>query len=59
MTEEIEASCAARGVQVLGRIPFDPAVVAAQIQGVPVVNLPQSPAAEAIRSIWRKMSAHL
>jgi len=59
MTEEIEASCAARGVQVLGRIPFDPAVVAAQIQGVPVVNLPQSPAAEAIRSIWLEMSAHL
>jgi MinD superfamily P-loop ATPase len=59
MTEEIEASCAARGVAVLGRIPFDPMVVAAQIQGIPVVSLPQSPAAEAIRSIWQEMSVRL
>lgn len=59
MTEEIEASCAARGVEVLGRIPFDPMVVAAQIQGVPVVSLPQSPAAEAIRTIWQGMSARM
>jgi MinD superfamily P-loop ATPase len=59
MTEEIEASCAARGVEVLGRIPFDPAVVASQIQGVPVVSNPKSPAGAAIREIWQGLSARL
>jgi len=59
MTEEIEASCAARGVEVLGRIPFDPAVVASQIQGVPVVSDPQSPAGAAIREIWQELSGRL
>lgn len=59
MTEEIEASCAARGVTVLGRIPFDPGVVASQIQGVPVVSNPQSPAGVAIREIWQELSGRL
>jgi MinD superfamily P-loop ATPase len=59
MTEEIEVSCSARGVEVLGRIPFDPAVVASQIRGVPVVSDAESPAALAIREIWKKMSARL
>jgi len=59
MTEEIEASCAARGVTVLGRIPFDPGVVASQIQGVPVVSNAQSPAGAAIREIWQELSVRL
>lgn len=59
MTEEIEASCAARGVEVLGRIPFDPSVVASQIHGVPVVSNAHSPAAVAIREIWQELSARL
>ncbi len=59
MTEEIEASCTARGVAVLGRIPFDPGVVASQIQGVPVVSNAQSPAGAAIREIWQELSGRL
>ncbi len=59
MTASIEAACAARGVEALGRIPFDPAVVACQIQGVPVVSDEQSPAAEAIRQIWHSVRVRM
>ncbi len=59
MTASIEAACAARGVEALGRIPFDPAVVACQIQGVPVVSDKQSPAAEAIRKILHSVRVRM
>ena len=55
MAETIEAACAQRGVEVLGRIPFDPIVVACQLQGIPVVCNEQSPAAAAIRKIWQDL----
>lgn len=57
MTATIEAACAARGVEVVGRIPFDPKVIACQIQGLPVVSDATSPAGVAIRAIWRDLSA--
>jgi MinD superfamily P-loop ATPase len=53
MAQTIESACAQREVEVLGRIPFDPVVVACQVQGVPVVCNEQSPAAAAIREIWK------
>ncbi len=53
MTANIEAACVACGVEVLGRIPFDPAVVACQIQGLPVASDHHSSAAAAIRQIWQ------
>ena len=55
MAATIEAACRERGVEVLGRIPFDPTVVACQIQGIPVVCNEHSPAAEAIRQIWQAL----
>jgi MinD superfamily P-loop ATPase len=55
MAETIETACAQRGVAVLGRIPFDPLVVACQVQGIPVVGNEQSPAAAAIRRIWQDL----
>jgi MinD superfamily P-loop ATPase len=55
MARTIESACAQREVEVLGRIPFDPAVVACQVQGVPVVCNEQSPAAAAIREIWKAL----
>ena len=57
MAATIEAACRERGVEVLGRIPFDPTVVACQIQGIPVVCNEQSPAATAIRQIWQALQA--
>ena len=55
MAETIEGACAQRGVEVLGRIPFDPIVVTCQVQGIPVVCNEQSPAAAAIRRIWQDL----
>lgn len=55
MAETIEGACAQRGVEVLGRIPFDPIVVTCQVQGIPVVCHEQSPAAAAIRRIWQDL----
>lgn len=52
MSAEIETVCKNRNVEVLGRIPFDPMVVACQIQGVPVTDSDISLAAYSIRSLW-------
>lgn len=57
MAASIEAACVERGVEVLGRIPFDPIVVESQVQGTPVVCNAQSPAAVAIRDIWQALSS--
>ena len=48
--EEIERSCQQRGVELLGRIPFDPAVVSCQVNGRPIVGGDdEGPAAAAVR----------
>jgi MinD superfamily P-loop ATPase len=53
MTERIEAKAAEGGAGVLGRIPYDRAVTAAQLQARAVVEL-GGPAAAAIRDIWER-----
>ena len=55
MTEKIEAACQKKGVGVLGRIRFDPEVVPSQLQGEPVCKNNNSPAAIAIREIWKQI----
>ncbi len=56
MAEEIEHSCRRKKVEVLGRIPFDPAVVTSQINGVPVVgDFEEGGAASAIRGVWDRL----
>ena len=56
MTEEIERRCAERGVRVVGRIPWDPAVAEAMARQLPVTRV-GGPAADAIRAIWADISA--
>lgn len=55
VTERIEACCAAAGAPVVGRIPYDPAVTAAQRAGRPVVEQ-GGPAAEALRELWARLA---
>ncbi|MBU4176150.1 MAG: ATP-binding protein [Desulfobacteraceae bacterium] len=55
MAEEIVASCQKRRVDVLGYIPFDPAVVSSQLAGVPFGKDNNGPAALAIREIWKQL----
>jgi MinD superfamily P-loop ATPase len=53
MTARIEAQAAGGGAAALGRIPYDRAVTAAQLQARAVVEL-GGPAAAAIRDLWER-----
>jgi MinD superfamily P-loop ATPase len=55
MTERIEGQAASGGARVLGRIPYDRAVTAAQLEARTVVEL-GGLAAEAIRRIWKRFN---
>ena len=56
----IEAVCAALGVEIIGRIPFDPAVTESMINGEPVTEYrPESPASQAIIAAWQTVAALL
>lgn len=54
-TEQIEEESRRSGASVLGRIPYDRAVTAAQIAEQSVVEHSNGPASKAIRSIWAQM----
>ena len=58
-TQKIEEYCALRGIQVAGRIPFDPQVVEAVNMGRPVVLIDNSPAKDSILEIWEAVSSIL
>lgn len=58
ITGEMEDFCRTRGVRPVGRIPCDPSVPRAERAGRSVVELSDaSPAAEAIRGIWREIQS--
>lgn len=51
---EIRTICAARGVEVLGEIPFDESVTRAMLHGEPVTaSQPDAPASQALTAIWQ------
>jgi MinD superfamily P-loop ATPase len=50
----IETVCGELGVEIIGRIPFDPTVTEAMMNGEPVtVYRPASPASQAMVAIWQ------
>jgi len=55
MTEQIEQQAAADGATVAGRIPYDRAVTAAQVNGQPVVEFSTGPAAQHIQQLWENL----
>jgi MinD superfamily P-loop ATPase len=59
IAQRVEAYCVQQGIQLAGRIPYDPAVTAAQMAGRSIVENGASPAAGAIRDIWRRVRATL
>ncbi len=59
MSEKIETTCHNRDVEILGKIPFDPMVVACQVQGVPVTNSDISLAAYSIKSLWNNLQKRI
>ncbi len=57
---QIEAVCDELGVEIIGRIPFDPAVTEAMINGEPVtVYRPESSASQAMITAWQTVAARL
>lgn len=58
-TREIEEYCRESGIKTVGLIPYDPLVSAAINNGRSIVEYPESPAARAIREIWRKTAETL
>ena len=59
-TAQIEAVCVDLGVELIGSIPFDPAVTEAMINGEPVTFYrPESPASESLCAIWATVASRL
>ena len=57
---DIEEYCKEHGIEVVGRIPFDPVVTEAMGQGQSVTAYrPDSPASQALSSIWAEVTAQL
>lgn len=57
---EIEAFCRERGVRIVGKIPFDPVVTEAMVQGQSVTAYaPDAAASRALAGIWRDVCTQL
>lgn len=57
--DEIAAACAQRGVEVVGRIPYDDVVTKAMVQGQPVTVFTDGPVTEALRGVWSRIRERL
>lgn len=55
----IERWCHARGIRIVGRIPYDPVFNHAQAQRKSVVEVGNGPAAKALREVWQETRAML
>ena len=59
-TAEIESICIELGIELIGCIPFDPIVTKAMLNGEPITTYqPDSPASQAIITIWQAVAARL
>jgi len=56
-SRRIEDHCGEVGVEVVGRIPFDPDVNSAIVQGKPVVEISDGAASREIRTLWGAIAA--
>ena len=56
LASDIEAWCAEEGIEIAGKLPFDPQVVDAMVQGKSIPEWPPChEISEGIRSIWSKL----
>ena len=58
MTEKIEGLCRDMGVEIAGKLPFDPGVVEAMISGKTLVEV-GGPVGDAIRDVWDRIRTKL
>lgn len=57
MVEKIEAYAEDNGITVMGKIPYDPNVTRAMVQGKSIVEYDDGPAAAKIVEVWGKVQA--
>lgn len=57
--QEIERYCQKQNIDVIGKIPFDPRITEAIIQGVPPVKYTTGGAMETIKVMWDKINTRL
>ncbi len=55
ISQQIESGCKNQNIEVLGRIPYDPIVTEAMVQGIPVIEHHDGSVAHEIRSISHKI----
>jgi MinD superfamily P-loop ATPase len=58
-SQEVAAFCAARGIDVVGRIPYDTVVTEAMVEGRPVTAYTDGAVSGALRDVWERVKAHL
>ena len=57
---QIEVYCREHAIEMIGRIPFDPTVTEAMVNGEPVTAYrPDAPASRAMRAMWERVAARL
>ena len=54
--DEIAGFCAAQGIEVVGRLPFDQVVTKAMVQGQPVTAYSDGPVTAALKVMCRRIS---
>jgi len=59
LADQIEAEAGARGLEVAGRVRYDPNVTAAQVAEQAVVKFTSSGASEDINALWNRVTARL
>jgi len=59
VTEEISQFAGAKGIPILGHIPYDEDVVRSQLIARPIVEISEGPAAQALFAIWEKLYAEI
>lgn len=58
-TERLQDFCDKIGIDVVGRIPYDPLVGKAQSQGLSLLDFPDSPATRAIVAVWEHLQQEI
>ena len=59
-TDRIVKFCESNGVEVVGKIPFDPIVTKAMVAGKPIVEYAsKSEVSEAIDELWKRILEHI
>jgi MinD-like ATPase involved in chromosome partitioning or flagellar assembly len=56
---EIEAWCRGENIPLIGKVPFDPAVIRSVREGIPVTQAGTSPAAQAIQRLAANLEQEL